>query len=138
MNFSIEIPQPSWKLVSTIPKGTVVPKGRSPIYRHVCGSTKLELDRFGCYCWEAAGVTLYCGSFSKDYSGSGFKCNLQGRISQYFENHRISKSGNPNTNLKVFDLLNQRLQLTDTNLRVLKFDVLRSVNRSIRFNDYTA
>jgi hypothetical protein len=138
MQLLLDIPEATWKRVAMIPRGRILIKGTSAISKEVLLAARGEADRFGCYCWAARGMTLYCGSFSKDYRSWQFKTNFEGRIAQYFRNHLVSKSGMPNTNLRIFNRLNEELNLADMNLLLLKFESLIGPGGNIPFSSYTS
>jgi hypothetical protein len=138
MEFGIELKRPTWTVLATIPKDTVLIKGRtSPIARALAEAASKEASRFGCYSWAASGVVLYCGSFSQDYAGANYRTNLEGRLWQYFCNHRRDNTGNPiNTNARIFDLLNEALKLSEVSVQLLSFESLEGARRTITFPAY--
>lgn len=128
----------TWQLVHSIPRGTVLTKSRAGHEsRPVMDAAAAIVHRFGCYSWESTGAVLYCGSFSKNYSGGQFKTNLEGRVYQYLVNHKRDTQGKPrNTNAKVFDLLNDVLRTRPARLQVLRLDALIVGGRRIEFGEY--
>jgi len=138
IDFSIKLHKPQWKIVCTIPKGTVLQKGRHGVYREIIDATKLVKQRFGCYAWQSDTTVYYWGSFAKDYIHGNFRTNLQGRIHNYLQNHRInSKTDRKNTNLMVFENLNSTLKSKDVSLGILVFDRLNIGNDEIDFPIFT-
>jgi hypothetical protein len=129
-----------WRVVHTSPAGSVLTKGRKDgESRSLAGAAAAIAHQFGCYAWESNGTVLYCGSFSKDYSGGQFKTNFEGRVYQYLVNHRRETDGTPkNTNAKVFDLLNGVLRTAPATLQLLQFESLIVDGSAIAFGDYAA
>ncbi len=137
MNYSLTLNNPLWRTVYIIPKGTTMLKGRHGLYHELLDATKSFKERFGCYSWQSVGTIYYCGSYAKDYKRGHFKTNLQGRIHNYFQNHRIdSKTGRKNTNLMVFENLNKMLRNSDVSLCVLVFGSLRIGADEIDFDTF--
>ena len=130
----------TWRAVHTSPVGSVLTKGRKDgESRALAGAAATIAYRYGCYSWQSDGTVLYCGSFSKDYSGGQFKTNLEGRLYQYLVNHKREADGRPkNTNAKVFDLLNGVLKNMPATLQLLQFDSLTVDRRVTRFGDFAA
>ena len=140
MEFGIELRQPAWKVLATIPKETVLIKGRRSLTaQELAGAASREASRFGCYSWAAHGLVLYCGSFSRDYMGPNYRTNFEGRLWQYFCNHGRDADGNPkNTNAKIFDLLNKTLTLSDVSLQLFSFESLDGAQQTVQFSTYAS
>lgn len=135
MKFTIEVIQSSWNTIFLIPRGTVLPRGKKGLSREVILSANRVRDRFGCYTWATNGKIRYCGSFL-DYAK--YESNFEGRIYQYFSNHKRRPDGSPsNTNARVFDLLNEALETTAVALQVFRFESLKRSDESIAFASYT-
>jgi hypothetical protein len=127
-DLGFEIVSPRWKTVIQVPKGSILPKGRSTLSRDIILAARRFAERFGVYSWGSTDQTLYCGSFSRDYKSSQFESNFEGRIHQYFCNHKRRDDGAAkNTNALVFDRINDTLRSDCIELRLFDFDELRSL-----------
>jgi hypothetical protein len=127
-HLGFEIVSPRWKLVTQVPKGSVLPKGRQALSRDVILAARRFAERFGVYSWGTEAQALYCGSFSRDYNSSQFESNFEGRIHQYFCNHKRHDGGvAKNTNALVFDRINDAWRSDCIVLRLFDFDELRSL-----------
>ena len=94
-------------------------------------------ERFGVYSWGTDDQILYCGSFSKDYRNPQFECNFEGRIRQYFCNHKRHDDGAAkNTNALVFDRVNEGLQSNSFLLTLFDFDELQSLDTLLARSQY--
>jgi len=135
MNFSLIVAQPQWRVISTIPKGVVLPKGRkNELYRAITGAAANVTERFGCYSWGDETNICYCGSFAQDYASGNFVSNLQGRVHNYLQNHRLdTRTGRKNTNLMVFENINTALKKGDVILRLFIFESLQIGNEKVDF-----
>jgi hypothetical protein len=117
--------------VYVIPRGTVLPKGRKGVSKYILLTASGVQDRFGCYSWAADDEVYYCGSFL-DYTH--FVSNFEGRIFQYLSKHKRKADNKPlNTNTRVFDYLNEALQIGDVAFQLLQFESVKSMSRSILF-----
>jgi hypothetical protein len=125
MNISLTLSNHTWRPVFAIPKDTILQKGRHGLYGDITKAAGAINERFGCYSWGSASKIYYCGSFAKDYARGGFKTNLQGRVHNYLQNHRRKASGRINTNLMVFEKINNALRLNDVYLSLLTFEWLQ-------------
>jgi len=137
MNFTLILHQSEWRTIFTIPRGTVLQKGRHGLYHEIIKAAQSVKDRFGCYSWGSESVIYYCGSFT-DYARPEFKTNLQGRIHNYLQNHRLNeRTGRKNTNLIVFESINKALRQSDIFLRLLTFESLEIDDAQINFDTFT-
>ena len=136
-NHSVDIRQARWRTVFTFPVGTIVPKGRTnEWYKAITSAAGSVKERFGCYAWGDHAAIHYCGSFAQDYK-RGFDTNLQGRVHQYLQNHRMKANGEKNTNLQVFEHINSALKETAVSLYLLEFETLRIDEETVDFATYT-
>lgn len=125
-DLAISLHNPHWEPVYTLPSGTMLPKGRkNEWYKDIREATRKVNQRFGCYVWGNTTTVWYCGSFAQDYARKEFQTNLEGRVHNYLQNHRVDAgTGRINTNKMVFDKLNERLLQEEALLQVLVFDSL--------------
>ncbi|MGH2522081.1 MAG: hypothetical protein ACRDH2_06215 [Anaerolineales bacterium] len=139
MNFLLALHQPHWQTVFTIPKETVLQKGRRHgLYHDLTRAAQAIPEQFNCYTWGSETVVFYCGSFAHDYLRGGFKTNLQGRVHHYLQNHkRDARTGRANTNAMVFDNLSAALTHSDILLRVLRFESLQVADDTIDFATFS-
>ena len=137
MEISLKVVGASWEIVYLIPKGTRLVKGRHGLYHEIVDAAGKISERFGCYSWGTPDKLFYIGSFSKDYKRGDHKSNLHGRIHNYLQNHREKDSGQKNTNLMVFDNLNQSLIVQDVMLSIYRFDHLELGVERIEYPNYT-
>jgi hypothetical protein len=138
MKLSLHVPEFWWEDVYTIRQGLFLEKGRHGQYSGIMDATKLVLDKYGCYSWCRGGIVSYCGSFSQDYISGKFKTNLQARVHNYLQNHRIRNStGQKNTNLIVFENINRALVNDDVTLRIFRFDSLQIGETRVSHFDYS-
>ena len=124
MNFSLVIHQADWQTVFEIPQGTTLQKGRHGVYHEIIEAAAPISARFGCYSWANNSSIFYCGSFAQDYARGNFKSNLQGRVHNYLQNHGRKGTKRRNTNLMVFDKINERLKQSNVLLRLFTFESL--------------
>ncbi len=137
MQYSLSITNPSWQLVFAIPQGSRLQKGRHGLYQEIVAAAKAVPDRFGCYSWGTESHIYYCGSFAKNYKGKNYKTNLHGRIHNYLQNHRIRAStGNKNTNLTVFENVNQVLKHESVLIQLFFFESLEVNGEQVSLEDY--
>jgi hypothetical protein len=137
-NLSIDVREPAWRIIHTIPQDTLIPKGRkNDTYRAITNEAGDIQERFGCYAWGTDSEIFYCGSFSADYSKKRFKSNFHGRVHNYLQNHRTKASGLKNTNLMVFDNINCLLKVSPVTLYLLKFSTLSIYGTLVDFPTYT-
>jgi hypothetical protein len=137
MDVSLSIHNAAWQVVFTIPKGHFLEKGRHGQYHELVTKAANVTNRFGCYSWQSAGVVYYCGSFSRDLKPGRFSSNLQARVHGYLQTHRRKLSGTINTNLMVFDHINEVLEYADVDLALFAFDVLEISGDIKDFATYT-
>lgn len=137
MNISLTLSNHTWRPVFTIPKGAILEKGRHGLYHEITGAAGAISERFGCYSWGSPSTIYYCGSFAKDYSRGDFKTNLQGRVHNYLQNHRRKDTGRINTNLMVFEKINDALQLNDVHLSLLTFEWLQIGDDQVDFATFS-
>lgn len=124
MEIGLKVFHPHWEVVCSIPKGTSLQKGRHDLYHDIVDAAGKVTVRFGCYSWGHADEIFYIGSFSKDYKHGNHKSNLAGRVHNYLRNHRTKETGQKNTNLMVFEKLNNALVTQDVVLSIFQFDFL--------------
>lgn len=120
----------------TIPRGTSLPKGRDGLYTGLIQAAAAVNYQFGCYSFRGQSVIYYCGYFTRDYARGGFITNLQARIHNYLQNHRITETGWKNTNLVVFEKINEILVNEDIILDVLTFDEIVFTDRAYNFSQF--
>lgn len=137
MNLSIKLDKPRWQNIFTIPKGTVLEKGRRGLYRDITGAAGKVNERFGCYAWCGETAVYYCGSFAKDYAHGSHKSNMQGRVHNYLQNHRLQENGRKNTNLMVFDNINVSLKYESISFRQLQLNSLHIGSDVITFSEFS-
>lgn len=133
MNFSLVIHQSQWRTIFTIPQGTTLQKGRHGVNRDITKAAASISEKFGCYSWGSDSVIFYCGSFAQDYARGNFKTNLQGRVHQYLQNHGRKGAKRRNTNLMVFDNINDILKQSNVLLRLFTFESLHIGDDHIDF-----
>lgn len=90
-NLTVAIHHPEWLTVFTIPRGTLLQKGRHGVYHDSVEAAAVISARYGCYSWGTSDAIHYCGCFAKDYGR--FKSNLHGRVHNYLQNHRVKPAG---------------------------------------------
>lgn len=134
----LQLHQPVWNIVYTIPKGTLLEKGRHGLYHEITAAAGVIKQTCGCYAWAASNDEVhYCGSFAA-YNRPEFASSLHGRVHNYLQNHRISaNTGRMNTNLMVFELINEQLRKRSVSLCFLKFNSLALGNEEIDFAEYS-
>lgn len=135
---SLSINNAHWDNVITIKQGQQLRKGRKndlyPLITSAAGGVKW---RFGCYSWGGQNSIFYCGSFSQDYKSGTHKSNLQARVHNYLQNHSIKEGGRKNTNLAVFENINNVLLHESVSLRVLMFDSIKLGDKTINYKEFT-
>lgn len=137
MEIGLKVFNPHWEIVYSIPKGTSLQKGRHGLYHEIIEAAGKVPASFGCYSWSNADVIFYVGSFSKDYKHGKHKSNLHGRVHNYLQNHRIKENGQKNTNLMVFEKINETLETQDVALNLFQFDSLELGLSQIDYVTYT-
>ncbi len=135
-DMKIELVNPIWFQVFRIPQGSRVVKGRHGVYGDLRSACRQIIDRFGCYSWQSNNEVHYCGSFAKDYARKEFKTNLEGRMHNYWQNHRIGKNGQMNTNKYVFDQIVTTIQKCTVDLNIVKFGSVMLENMEVCYSDY--
>ncbi len=125
-----------WRPILTIPRGTVLERGRRGLYDELTAAAGAVSERFGCYSWGSEATTYYCGSFARDYSHGHFRSNLEGRVHNYLQTHQRRRDGFKNTNLLVFESINAALQREDILLRLLTFSSLQVGEQEVSFAEY--
>ncbi len=120
----LELTNPRWTPVIQLQPGCQIVKGRRGVYWDVRNAAAKQRDRFGCYAWQTGGVIQYCGSFADDYEKEEFKTNLEGRVHNYWQNHRIHENGRINTNKHVFDQIVACCKQGPVGLLIFGFDDL--------------
>ena len=137
-DYSLIIREPRWDNLVALPKGTVLVKGLHGPNRQIMDALAEVPDRFGCYTWATREEVFYCGSFTQDYASGISKNNIQERVRNYLQNHRISPTGHKNTNLMVFENINAVLQNRGVDLRLLRFRCVRIGGEEIEFASYSS
>lgn len=136
-DLALTLTRPRWTTVYEIPAGTALVKGRNGLSRCVIEAGRTVRGRYGCYCWSGVAEVLYCGSFSSDYAKGKFASNFEGRLYQYFCNHRRRDDGSANnTNALVYDRLNQQLTEGSVALRLFGFDSCRWIDDEVSVESY--
>jgi hypothetical protein len=124
-SLSLIISRPAWKPIIMIPRGSILQKGRHGLYHNITAEAALVKEHFGCYSWGNASEIFYIGSFSRDRKNNRFQSNFQARIHNYLQNHRLNENGRKNTNLMVFENLNDALKTQDIFLRIFTCEWIR-------------
>ncbi len=139
LDYSITIQKPSWRILYEIPQHTVLVKGRkNNVYKAITSVAGAIQERYGCYAWGNKSNIYYCGSFAKDYRGNKFSSNLQGRIHNYLQNHKVKDTGNKNTNLMVFENINSSLPACSIVLYLFEFAKIQIGHEIIDFITFTS
>ncbi|MHB8087367.1 MAG: hypothetical protein ACYDH2_03875 [Anaerolineaceae bacterium] len=138
MNISLQLINPRWIPVFKIRNGVVLVKGRSATYREIRAAAALIHNRFICYSWGSSDEIFYCGSVARPYKNGGYKSSLEGRVHNYFCNHRKKENGRINTNLMVFNNINDKLIDCDITLSIFLFDYLVLGDHKITFEEYSS
>ena len=135
---SLKLNSPAWTTVYTIPKGVILQKGRHGLYHEITAAAGNVKQACGCYAWADEDDRIrYCGSFS-EYQRPEFTSSLNGRIHNYLQNHRkTANTGRKNTNLMVFDQINDLLSEKDVTLQHLAFESLVVGSKEVSFDDYS-
>lgn len=137
MDLSLKLYLSSWETIYTITKNTILLKGRrSKLYQEITHAAGSYSAQFGCYSWKDETSVFYCGSFAQDYVRGSFRSNLQGRVHNYLQNHRTKDSGFKNTNLMVFENLNNELMKNNLSLCVLRFAYLEVNGDKVDYESY--
>ena len=137
MNLSLMLHMPRWLVVFTIPQGSALQKGRHGLYHEIVNAAANVHERFGVYSWCSDSQLYYCGSFAQDYANGGFRSNLHGRIDNYLQNHKIKDTGHKNTNLVVFENINDALKQESVALKYLTFDSLHLGEDLVDYNAFS-
>jgi hypothetical protein len=139
MNLNLSIESVQWKPVISIPQGTILEKGaKNEWYPRITKAAGQVTSRYGCYAWGTDSEIFYCGSFAGDYnSRRKLFSNLQGRVHNYLQNHRVKPTGQVNTNLMVFQNLNRILQTSAMTLFHFNFEQLWINGQCIDFETYS-
>jgi len=131
--YSIVIQGLRWETVVEIPQGTVLEKGRkNQWYQQITTSAANLVVPWGCCAWASKDVIYYIGSF-RPYARKSYKSSLQGRVSNYLQNHRTKNGGYENTNLHIFNNINTVLQNQPMMPTHLTFDTMKIGARVIDF-----
>lgn len=133
-DITVKILRPNWNTIYTLQRGQRLLKGRrTEIYQPIMEACKTVEDESGIYAWGNNDNEInYIGSFST-YVRGDMDTSLQGRIHNYLQNHSKNKKDNPNTNLRVFNLIREKLQSSDVYLFHLNFNSLEFTEESIDF-----
>lgn len=135
--FSLNLINPRWDLVYTIQAGSCLGEGINSRNNELLNASRSITQRFGCYCWTSDLKYYYCGSFSRDYQNH--QSNLEGRVYQYLHNHHRSRNNvEPNTNLFVFQNINQVLHNEQVELKILNFDKLLLSDNEISYETFSS
>ncbi len=135
-DLTLIIHNPVWTPVFTIPKGTILPKGRHGLYPEITQAAAAVNFRYGCYSWGSQSEIYYCGSFAQDYVHGRFKSNLHARVHNYLQNHRTKETGQKNTNLMVFEKINEALVRENIILNVFSLEEINFYDRVYTFSQY--
>ncbi|MCL4559893.1 MAG: hypothetical protein M1281_04655 [Chloroflexi bacterium] len=135
-DLSLTVHNPAWTPVFAIPQSTILLKGRHGLYPQIIQAAAAVNNRYGCYSWGSQSEVYYCGSFAQDYILGGFKSNLHARVHNYLQNHRINETGQKNTNLMVFEKINEALVKEDIILSVFSFEGINFTNGTYNFSQY--
>jgi hypothetical protein len=136
MDVSLFIHNSFWETVYKISANTLLLKGRHGLYHEIVKAAGQIQNRFGCYAWGTCDTLYYIGSYSKDYKRGDHKSNLHARIHNYLQNHRTKENGRKNTNLMVFENINQSLLTGDVSILLYKFDYLEFGDERIEYSKY--
>ena len=136
MDVSLVIYNSYWESVYEIAASTPLLKGRHGLYHEIVKAAGQIQSRFGCYAWGTLDNLCYIGSFSRDYQRGDHKSNLQARIHNYLQNHRTKENGRKNTNLMVFENINQLLLTGDVSIFIHKFDYLEIGHERVEYAKY--
>lgn len=137
MDIGLKVYNPHWEVVYRIPMGMYLQKGRHGQYREIVDAAGKVSASFGCYSWSNADNIFYIGSFSRDYKHGSHKSNLHGRVHNYLQNHRTKETGQKNTNLMVFEKINETLATQDVALNLFQFDFLELGSTQVDYLAYT-
>jgi hypothetical protein len=135
-DLSLIIHNPAWISVFAIPQGAVLSKGRHGLYHEITRAAAAVSNRYGCYSWGSQSEIYYCGSFAQDYVRGGFKSNLHARVHNYLQNHRIKATGQKNTNLMVFEKINESLVKENIILSIFSFEEINFADGSYSFSQF--
>lgn len=136
MDASLVIHNSFWETVYKIAVSTPLVKGRHGLYHEIVKAAGLIQSRFGCYAWGTFDNLFYIGSFSRDYQRGDHKSNLHARIHNYLQNHRTKENGRKNTNLMVFENINQLLLTSDVSIFIYGFDYLEIGHERVEYTKY--
>lgn len=138
MQISLKVIEPSWESIYRISKSVQLVKGRHGLYHEIVAAAGQIHEQFGCYAWGNPDVVFYIGSFSQDYKHGNYTSNLHGRVHNYLQNHRMKKSGQKNTNLMVFESINQALISGDISFYLYRFTSIEIGIETISFSQYSS
>jgi len=137
MDISIQIKNALWKQVSAIPKGTTPDQLQDRVYKEIRREAGMIDAHLVCYCWKTEEEVKYCGSVARDYQHGGYKSAFEGRVHNYFKNHRQQENGRTNSNLNVFENICQTLKESDVILSVLVFDMIQLGSKTYTYNEFS-
>ncbi len=135
---SFRVENPSWQEVYCITRGQQLEKGRHGLYWPIVTAAGRVSEQFGCYAWGSRDAISYIGSFSKDYQRGNHGSNLAARVHNYLQNHRLEQNGHKNTNLMVFEKINEALASHDVILYLLRFEFVELGGMKTAFAHYSA
>ncbi len=137
MELSIQIIAPSWKPVYVIKAGTTDEELQTNLYKSIRDEVGNIKNHFLCYSWSTVTEVKYCGSIARDYRHEGYKSNLEGRVHNYFKNHRQEPNGRKNANLNVYENIRITLKESDVILSILVFEKIVLGKKSFTYNEYS-
>ncbi len=137
MKLSIHIENPEWNQVYVIPKGTTEEQLQGEVYKEIRKTAGAVNNHLACYSWGTKTEVKYCGSVARDYQHGGYKSSLEGRVHNYFKNHRQQENGRKNSNLNVFENICQTLQNEDVILSVLLFERVTLGDKVFTYQEYS-
>ena len=137
MNLLIQIINAKWKSVFVIKSGSDSEYLQTEVYKEIRKAAGKINNRFLCYSWGSKSEVNYCGSVSRDYQYGSQKSNLEGRIRNYFRNHRQKENGRKNANLNVYEHIVSTLMESDVNLSILVFDEIRLGDKTFSYEEYS-
>jgi hypothetical protein len=137
MDLSIQIINSKWKRIFTIKAGTTPDQLQGEVYPDIRKSAGNIKNHFLCYSWGTEDEIKYCGSVARDYTHGSQKSNLEGRIRNYFRNHRQESNGRKNANLNVYQNIIETLKVTDIYLSIFEFTEIRLGEKRFSYSEYS-
>lgn len=137
MDLSIQIMNPNWRRIFTIKAGTNPDQLQGAVYSEIRESAGNTKNHFLCYSWGTEDEIMYCGSVARDYLHGSQKSNLEGRVRNYFKNHRQEANGRKNANLNVYQNIVETLHATDVHLSIFEFSELRLGEKKFSYSEFS-